>query len=90
MKKKLGLIILLLVTSLINILGVPHGITFKDPLIFDKITVYPVSTNESNNQINYLTLDKGIESKQLKITEKGSGDVPQVEVSNFSENYIFL
>jgi hypothetical protein len=61
-----------------------------EPVQYENLTVFPVYTSERCYQVNLMTLDEALEGKALKITEVEGGRVPQVEVTNLSNSYVYL
>jgi hypothetical protein len=60
------------------------------PVYYENLTVIPVYTASRSVPHDIVTLDRALANKWLKITEIEGGRVPQVEVSNQSDRYVFL
>jgi len=54
------------------------------------MTVFPLYLSHEEDSRQYVTLDDAIDRGFLKILEKGSGTVSEVEVENTSGHYIFM
>jgi hypothetical protein len=61
-----------------------------EPVQYENLTVFPVYTSEWCFHVDMVTLDEALQKKWLKITEVEGGRVPQVEVTNLSDNYVYL
>ncbi|MFH1314298.1 MAG: DUF6569 family protein [Candidatus Eisenbacteria bacterium] len=72
------------VTELIETLEV------GDPVYYKNLTIVPIYTTRIKDQSRYTTLDEALDNGLLEIKELEGGRVPQVELTNRSDEYIFL
>ncbi len=65
-------------------------ITIGRPYAKRNMTVFPLYLSRDEDSRRYLTLDDTIDHGYLKIYEKGSARVSEIEVENRSDRYIFM
>ncbi|MFZ1947612.1 MAG: DUF6569 family protein [bacterium] len=61
-----------------------------EPTSYENLTVVPVYRKDTCHIFNLGVLDEALKYKWLKITEVEGGRVPQVEVTNLSDNYVYM
>jgi hypothetical protein len=61
-----------------------------EPVYYENLTIIPVYTTRIRDHSRYTTLDEALEKGWLEITEVGSGNVPQVRVTNCSGRHIYI
>jgi hypothetical protein len=72
------------VPQFIEVLEVGNPITYKN------LTVVPIYRIDTCFILDLVTLDEALKNKWLKITEVEGGRVPQVKVTNLSDNLVYL
>jgi hypothetical protein len=61
-----------------------------EPVYYKNLTIVPIYTTRIKDRFRYTTLDEALEDGLLEIREVEGGQVPQVELTNRSDRYIFL
>ncbi len=61
-----------------------------EPVHYENLTIIPVYTSRIRDHSRYTTLDEALEKGWLEIAEVGSGNVPQVSMTNRSGRQIFI
>jgi hypothetical protein len=61
-----------------------------EPVHYGKLTIIPVYATRILDRSHYTTLDEALQKGWLEITEVGSGNVPQVKMTNRSGRHIFI
>jgi hypothetical protein len=61
-----------------------------EPVHYGKLTIIPVYAGRIADRSPYATLDEALDRGWLEITEVGSGNVPQVRMTNRSARHIFI
>ena len=61
-----------------------------EPVYYENLTIIPVYSTHIRDHSRYATLDEALEKGWLEITEVGSGNVPQVSVTNCSGRQIYI
>jgi hypothetical protein len=61
-----------------------------EPLNYGDLTIIPLYTTGVRDRSRYTTLDEALEKGWLEVTEVGSGNVPQVMMTNRSARHIFI
>lgn len=61
-----------------------------EPVYYENLTIIPVYTTRIRDHSRYTTLDEALEKGWLEVAEVGSGNVPQVRVTNCSGRHIFI
>ncbi len=61
-----------------------------EPVYYESLTIIPIYATKVKDHTRYTTLDKALKRGWLKITELEGGSVPQVELTNRSDKYIYL
>lgn len=57
---------------------------------YENLTIIPVYSVKKRIPRNYLTLDEAIKNNWLEITELQGGRVPEVNITNVSDRYIYI
>ncbi len=60
------------------------------PLFYENLTIIPIYNTRINNHIKYVTLDRALKKGWLEIKELDGGRVPEVQLSNKSNNHIYI
>ena len=61
-----------------------------EPVYYGNLTIVPVYTRRLEESRNYNTLDDALASNSLTISEVNGGQVPQVELNNYSKRTVFI
>ena len=61
-----------------------------EPVYYGNLTIIPIYTTRIRDHSRYTALDEALERGWLEITEVGSGNVPQVKMTNRSDRHIYI
>ena len=61
-----------------------------EPVYYESLTIIPIYTTKVKDLSNYTTLDEALKNDWLKVTELQGGQVPQLSLTNLSDNYIYI
>jgi len=73
-----------------EVLDLIRTLEVGEPVHYGKLTIIPVYATRIVDRSPYTTLDEALDSGWLEITEVGSGNVPQVKMTNRSGRHIFI
>ena len=58
---------------------------------YKELTVFPIYRKKEEPEVDYITLDEGLKSKQIIITEqKGGGSVPKLIIENKGDRPLYI
>ncbi|TET37672.1 MAG: hypothetical protein E3J72_04695 [Planctomycetota bacterium] len=69
----------------------PEGkLSLGPPVTHSNLTLFPIIARESEDSVDYMTLDEGMDKKLVEITEKKSAQVSELSIHNKSDRPIYL